>query len=173
MLLSELFVGFLAERSVEALEQDLARAEKELKSAQSRALNNPNMKDQVERIKAQAKVIRRDISTARGGYGTKAELEARAAEKERLEKKAAETPEAKKERFGKAISAGQKAHKAIKADGGFSKIHAFVKDAHDRGVKVTADEIATHIGGDASSRTVNKWLELPANTSTARLLGRR
>jgi hypothetical protein len=92
-------------------------------------------------------------------------------------KQAAETAEEKKERFGKAVSAGLNSNNKARAEEGgqagiAEKMYKYVKSATNDGVeKITAEEIAHHF--DTTARTINRWLETKEFNKVARLMGRR
>lgn len=93
------------------------------------------------------------------------------------EKRANETPEDRKARFGKAVGVGLNVTNELRQkfggwEGLAGDVLAYVRTATSEGQeRVTADDIAHKYG--TLGRTVNKWLERPEFWQTARLLGRR
>jgi hypothetical protein len=92
--------------------------------------------------------------------------------------RSAETEAQRRERLGNAMSDGMNAGNEYRdKHGGWEglakHLHAYVLKATNYGVdRITADDIAAQFKG-VTTRTINKWLERPEFTRTARLLGRR
>ena len=107
--------------------------------------------------------------------------EQRVAAKYQAEKKAAETPEEKKKRFGRAVGDGLNTGYALRDEhGGWEGLAKHVlaivrKAKNDSDEKISAEYIADHLG--TTPRTVNRWLESEGNykpfLAVARLLGRK
>lgn len=110
-----------------------------------------------------------------------AAAEQQVAAKSRAEKKAAETPEEKKKRFGRAVGDGLNTGYALRDEhGGWEGLAKHVlsivrKAKNGSDEKISAEYIADHLG--TTPRTVNRWLESEGNykpfLAVARLLGRK
>ena len=92
--------------------------------------------------------------------------------------RSAETEQQRRERLGNAMSDGMNAGNEYRDQhGGWEglakHLHAYVQKATNFGAdRITADDIAAQYKG-VTTRTINKWLERPEFTRSARLLGRR
>lgn len=93
-------------------------------------------------------------------------------------KRATETPEENKERFGKAVSDGHDAGNEYRdAHGGWdglaAQVHKYYQQASNYGAdKVTAADIHKQFP-KTTERNINRWLGRPEFTRTARMMGRR
>jgi hypothetical protein len=181
MKLIELFEQSNSVATLAALKNKLEAAKIELTKIKSKGATTtasvvaPQYKDQYDRAKKAVEETKREIERFYASQG--AEETQRAAEKERVEKKAAETPEQKKERFGKSVGEGLKTTNQLRKEYGdwsglAKKVHSIYTTGSDGGQhKVSADYIADKLG--TTNRTVNRWLEREEFTKTARLMGRR
>lgn len=173
--------GFNAEKEKTALINKLRTIKADIKELKSKAANmsqsgfDQKYKTQLDRLNAAKKEAEREL----GEIPTREQhaQKAHEAEKQRAEKKAAETDDEKKERFGKAVGQGlNQTNKLRKEEGGHEgvadKVYNYVKNATKDGVeKITAEDIAHHF--NTTARTVNRWLERKEFTKVARLMGRR
>lgn len=184
MLLIELFLTESEDAELQHLINNVRKAKEELRDAKQKAASfqqsgsSSAHKNTIDRLEAAVKTAQAKVDAYQSSRG-EAE-KARAAEKERATKRAAETPEEKSARHGAAISAGRahakeiktgesgKAEKTVAA----SKVYDYVNTSTNGGKdKISTSDIAHHF--DTTVRTVNKWLEQPEFTKVARLLGRR
>lgn len=181
MLLNEIVIqeadGFEANPKLVAAKKELAAA-KAAASAYHQGSSAP-LKARVDKAKAAVDAIKQELNAKQ--KAPDAEKAARESDKAIAAKKAAETPEEKKQRFAKAVSDGQRETKELNAGddedaAGLAviadKVYAYVKKASNNGAeRVTGADIAHQFNKPVSS--VNRWLRRPEFTKTARLLGRR
>lgn len=188
MLLQDLITEHKTEKPTEVLVESPDQIREKIKNAKTELEKlrvgvvaqgmDGVMKARQDRLKNLIKALEHDLESELTHSSKEESI--RASDKQIAAVKAAEKPADKKDRLGKAISAGHKqaAQHRVDASGEqnwgnlASKVHAYVVKASNEGKdKVTAEDIAHQF--DMPARTINKWLERSEFDKTARLLGRR